>query len=681
MSDDDLDNLLDDDPETQYHPAEDIKSIEAMKLDQKMCALFVKNKKMDPEEGKMKIETLTAMIELAEGSKLHNKEDYIDSLKESWKNHHEWMEACEDDDSLGSTKNSHITRIKKRIEKIEEELTSLGVNVENLKNDDDEDAGLLKEIDDTGGGEDVDELSDISDGEDTSYQKTAAKPVQRLPTMEERKVAINTRSSRVVNDFTNENPKELLKQRLAEYINAIEYLKKHNLTKDQKRIYEILERAETVKKLQKRGDVELYEIPGEVTPDDLLGISSMDRIKKFQAITNHINKTMNELKLIGSNNFKIHNATKNSTAKENYDRSIALFKKQAQLKKDMVELAKNRWQPLPELQTITEIFTDVKKSGEFDASISNLNVKLTVPESFQNVGKYYYKFKWMDEETALKKKKVNNKGGEVESSHPIDFGHHKKLQNLKVVIKIKHWRCGIFDKTVNNFETNLALLKKGGAIKKNFKFDDHKFYVTITVDMPMGEEEKKNLEEIKIIDVAYTAPPFKSSSGGPVERPKASTEKKSTGGAGKKSTKQPASAGAKPKSEVEVPEGVGPDEIKDPDVQRNLWSCYYCKLQGEKYQKLVNSALQKKQPVDEEIRMKMLLFQSQKIGIESAIGNNQVTFDQYMGFLNKGLEHDRVLLQYFEDIGDQAKARTVRFRIECYEKEINGEVEEDETED
>lgn len=36
MSDDDLDNLLDDDPETQYHPAEDIKSIEAMKLDQKM---------------------------------------------------------------------------------------------------------------------------------------------------------------------------------------------------------------------------------------------------------------------------------------------------------------------------------------------------------------------------------------------------------------------------------------------------------------------------------------------------------------------------------------------------------------------------------------------------------------------------------------------------------------------
>lgn len=36
MSDDDIENLLDDDPESKYHSPEDIKSIEAMKLDQKM---------------------------------------------------------------------------------------------------------------------------------------------------------------------------------------------------------------------------------------------------------------------------------------------------------------------------------------------------------------------------------------------------------------------------------------------------------------------------------------------------------------------------------------------------------------------------------------------------------------------------------------------------------------------
>ena len=44
MSDDDLDNLLEDDPESKYHSPVEIKSIEAMKLDKKMCMLFVKNK-------------------------------------------------------------------------------------------------------------------------------------------------------------------------------------------------------------------------------------------------------------------------------------------------------------------------------------------------------------------------------------------------------------------------------------------------------------------------------------------------------------------------------------------------------------------------------------------------------------------------------------------------------------
>lgn len=42
---------------------------------------------------------------------------------------------------------------------------------------------------------------------------------------------------------------------------------------------------------------------------------------------------MNELKVIGGHNFKIFNEVKNSTAKENYERSIKLFKKQTALRK------------------------------------------------------------------------------------------------------------------------------------------------------------------------------------------------------------------------------------------------------------------------------------------------------------------------------------------------------------
>lgn len=69
------------------------------------------------------------------------------------------------------------------------------------------------------------------------------------------------------------------------------------------------------------------------------------------------------------------------------------------------------------------------------------------------------------------------------------------------------------------------------------------------------------------------------------------------------------------------------------------------------------------------------------LGIQDAIENEKVTYDQYMEYLQKGVDHDKILLQYFEDTGDEAKAKRVRFRIECFEKEINGEVEEEEDED
>ena len=239
----------------------------------------------------------------------------------------------------------------------------------------------------------------------------------------------------------------------------------------------------------------------------------------------------------------------------------------------------------------------------------------------------------------------------------------------------------MFDKTVNLWETNLALLKKGGTIKKNFKFEDHKFYVTVYLNMPIGSEENKNLEEIKIIDVAYTPPPFKSASGGPPKVAQEVSVGKSTGGR-KKTVKKVENVGeVKEPGEVKVPQGVGKDEIEDPDVQRNLWSCYYCKVMSEKYDKMVKSYLSKKKPCPPEIQAKMLLFQSQMMSIQSAIENEQVSFDQYMEFLNKGVTHDKILLGYFQDIGDTGKASQVKFRIECFEKEINGEVEEEDEEE
>ena len=379
--------------------------------------------------------------------------------------------------ALGLTKRAIRSESNKRIQKIEEELSSLGVDPSKLKQPQDEDEELLNDLNSD---EDVDEkVEGLSDDE---VEKENAKAVARMPTMEEKKKQIVSRSSQVVNDFADQDIDELLEKRFTEYINAIEYLKKNNLSKDNKTIMAILEKAEYIKKLQKKRkrdeEVEIYKVPGEVQPDDILGISSKDRIKKFQILTTHVNKTMNDLKMIGSNNFKIFNSTKNATAKENYERSVALFKKQAQLKKDLVELAKNRWQPMPDIQTITENFTDVKKTGGINASVTNVNIKLMIPDGFRNNRKFYYKFKWMDENQTLKKVKVDNKGEEQEKSFEIDFGHHTKLSDLKIAIKVKQSSFLVFNKTLHVFDTNLAAFKKSDNIKRNFKFQDHKFYVT-----------------------------------------------------------------------------------------------------------------------------------------------------------------------------------------------------------
>ena len=86
--------------------------------------------------------------------------------------------------------------------------------------------------------------------------------------------------------------------------------------------------------------------------------------------------------------------------------------------------------------------------------------------------------------------------------------------------------------------------------------------------------------------------------------------------------------------------------------------------------------MSKNEMILKEIKDKLLIFYKQKIGIESAIENEQISFEKYMELLNKALSHDKVLLQYFTQTGESGKSKTVEFRIECTEKEINQEVED-----
>ena len=91
---------------------------------------------------------------------------------------------------------------------------------------------------------------------------------------------------------------------------------------------------------------------------------------------------------------------------------------------------------------------------------------------------------------------------------------------------------------------------------------------------------------------------------------------------------------------------------------------HYCQQQSEKYEALVGKALKSKQPISQQIKDKMMLFKGQVIQMTAAIENEQVSLDKYMEYLQRGLKHDQVLLKYFEDTGNESKAKIVRFRIE-----------------
>mmetsp|Transcript_32661 Transcript_32661/g.32023 ORF Transcript_32661/g.32023 Transcript_32661/m.32023 type:complete len:101 (+) Transcript_32661:1294-1596(+) len=99
-------------------------------------------------------------------------------------------------------------------------------------------------------------------------------------------------------------------------------------------------------------------------------------------------------------------------------------------------------------------------------------------------------------------------------------------------------------------------------IKKNFKFEDYKFYVTIYSDI----QSEEAMNEIKIVEAAYIPPPFKSATGGSPKKFRRSTTTR------RQTIKEAAVENEEAKRSVKIPEGIGIDEIKDPDVQRNLWS-------------------------------------------------------------------------------------------------------------
>ena len=163
--------------------------------------------------------------------------------------------------------------------------------------------------------------------------------------------------------------------------------------------------------------------------------------------------------------------------------------------------------------------------------------------------------------------------------------------------------------------------------------------------------------------------PSKSSSGG--------GKATSSSGGGKVSSSN-ATSSAKPSSKGGIPAGINKEEIKDPDTQQNLWSVYYCQKMYEKYQEVSETLSGNDQQI---ASFKYNMYLTRYHALVGAIESGQVDQDQYLGYLDKALAHDKILLKYFIDTKNQSKAGIVKYRMEWIQKEKSGDITEEEDSD
>ena len=141
--------------------------------------------------------------------------------------------------------------------------------------------------------------------------------------------------------------------------------------------------------------------------------------------------------------------------------------------------------------------------------------------------------------------------------------------------------------------------------------------------------------------------------------------------------------------EIPIPKDISKDEIEEPDVMRNLYSMLYWIKRYEEIEPIYSKETKEGKVASKKIFEMYYLFDGQKAKIQDAIESEAVTFEQYKGYLEKSLTHDKVLLKYYEDYtkanstankclkyADQI--RRVKLRIEWIMKELTSEPPEEE---
>ncbi|CAI2385166.1 unnamed protein product [Moneuplotes crassus] len=482
---------------------------------------------------------------------------------------------------------------------------------------------------------------------------------------------------------------DVIDARMDDYIRAIKYATKY----DPLSVEKLLQKAEKLKKLKNEGNLE-----GEVDKLTLLkyGISDLtpqeiseklfcksegERRKKILEWIGDNKKSMELLRIKGLN----FNQKGTPIGKKNAKTAVEEFKQLDEERKIMVDIAKDKWHPLPVVSEQDIIFEkDIRAKEEHKEScVKNddetlIVVSLTIPQEFRKKKGVTFLFSVTHRDKKIQQITKRVKGSEMECTFSIDSAIAKRPSALRIVVRSVQKKFCFSSKSLFEEKYSLAQLKNNPMIKKGFRISKERFDLSINfkkddeeIRESLYQNQVDSLKVRKIIDklepfimeaeeINYTEP----------KKPKEEDLKES------ETTQIELTTENTPR--VDIPKGIGQDEIKDPDVQRNLASLLYCQEKLKRLQKLSEKLTSDTSPDAMLLKTKMILFEQQKEGIESAIGNEQITFEQYISYLEKSLAHDKILYDYFISAGLSQKAQTVKFRMECTEKEMDQDYDPDE---
>lgn len=176
-----------------------------------------------------------------------------------------------------------------------------------------------------------------------------------------------TTGSVVLEQFDFSDTKRVLKERLINYKQAIEYCRHIGQKKDL--VKDLLTKAELIKqfidtydKITEDNQLDLiFKLPRDITPEDVLGESKKPEFLKY---VQYIEKLIPTIQKERVRNMNIFKKQKDPISKENYQKLTKLVEEQEEIKEKLMELAGNRWQPLPEIHVAETHFPNSEDSGK-----------------------------------------------------------------------------------------------------------------------------------------------------------------------------------------------------------------------------------------------------------------------------------------------------------------------------